>query len=514
MNKTAAMDATTTATYLSHRETRVIVWGVLLPLFMGSIDNTILASALPTIGHAFGDVRGLPWLITIYLLAATAAMPLYGKIADIHGRRFGLYVAIALHMAGSVVCALAPSIFILILGRALQGIGGSGLSAVSVIVLGDAAAPKDRGRYYAYFSIVYTTAGACGPALGGFIADQLHWSLIFWLNIPLGLIALLITATILRRLPRNERPHRLDLIGAILIVTASVSFMLGLNLGGNTYPWLSAPVLTLFVAALVIGAGFVWRLLTAPEPLIPIAILTNPIVRWSVIANSFGWSAIIGLNIFLPIYLQSVIGFSPTTAGLSLMVLMMSLNSSAGLCGQVLGRVTHYKILPMAMLVIAFGAVVMLALWADRMTILSFELLLFLIGAGFGPVSLALHGRAPERRRTPSAWHRGRDPGLCAQPVRHHAGRAARRHRARGHRLAGAGRSRRVWRRAAAGRCRGRAGFPPGIRRGGGLFRSCLRGTDSRRGEAAAVGRGKGGIIVAGRPQGGRYRQIPPGFTN
>ena len=121
MSETAAMDATTTATYLSHRETRVIVWGVLLPLFMGSIDNTILASALPTIGHAFGDVQGLPWLITIYLLAATAAMPLYGKIADIHGRRFGLYLAIALHMAGSIVCALAPSIFILILAVRCRG---------------------------------------------------------------------------------------------------------------------------------------------------------------------------------------------------------------------------------------------------------------------------------------------------------------------------------------------------------------------------------------------------------
>src|SRR5215831_4252410 len=380
------MDATTTATYLSHRETRVIVWGVLLPLFMGSIDNTILASALPTIGHAFGDVRGLPWLITIYLLAATAAMPLYGKIADIHGRRFALTVAIALHMAGSIVCALAPSIFILILGRALQGIGGAGLSAVSVIVLGDAAAPKDRGRYYAYFSIVYTTAGACGPALGGLIADKLHWSLLFWLNIPLGLCALLITSTILRRLPRNERPHRLDVIGAVLIVTASVAFMLALNLGGKTYPWLSTPLLALFAAALVIGIAFVWRLLTAPEPLIPITILTDPIVRWSIIANSFGWSAIIGLNIFLPIYLQSVIGLSPTSAGLSLMVLMMSLNSSAGLCGQVLGRVTHYKVLPMTMLVIAFGAVVLLALWADRMTIVSFEVLLFLIGVGFGPL--------------------------------------------------------------------------------------------------------------------------------
>src|SRR5262245_399243 len=372
--------------YLTHRETRLIVWGVLLPLFMGSIDNTILASALPTIGHAFGEVRGLPWLITIYPLAATAAMPLYGKIADIHGRRFALTIAIALHMAASLVCALAPSIFVLILGRALQGVGGAGLSAVAVIVLGDAAAPKDRGRYYAYFSVVYTTAGACGPALGGFLAEQLHWSVIFWLNIPLGLIALLITATVLRRLPRNERPHRLDLIGAVLIVLASVSFMLALNLGGRSYPWLSPPVLLLFAAAVIVGGGFLWRLLTAPEPLIPIAILTDPIVRWSVTANSFGWASIIGLNIFLPIYLQSVIGLSPTSAGLSLMVLMVSLNSSAGLAGQVLGRVTHYKVLPMCALVVAVGAVTLLALWADRMTILTFELLLFLIGAGFGPL--------------------------------------------------------------------------------------------------------------------------------
>src|SRR5215475_9982512 len=123
------MDAPTT--YLGHKETRLIVWGVLLPLFMGSIDNTILASALPTIGRAFGDVQGLPWLITIYLLASTACMPLYGKIADIHGRQFALRIAIAAYMAGSLICALAPSMLVLILGRALHGLGGSGLASIS-----------------------------------------------------------------------------------------------------------------------------------------------------------------------------------------------------------------------------------------------------------------------------------------------------------------------------------------------------------------------------------------------
>ena len=165
-----AQTAAISAKALTHKETRLIVWGVLLPLFMGSIDNTILASALPTIGRDLGNVQGLPWLITIYLLAATAAMPLYGKIADIRGRRFTLYIAIAIYLAGSLVCALAPTILILIFGRAVQGLGGAGLTSVAIIVLGDAAAPKDRGPYYAWFSVVYTTAGAIGPALGGSIA--------------------------------------------------------------------------------------------------------------------------------------------------------------------------------------------------------------------------------------------------------------------------------------------------------------------------------------------------------
>ena len=382
------MDARTDAppaTLLTHRELRLIVLGVLLPVFMGSLDNTILASALPTIGRDLGDVHGLPWLITIYLLAATAMMPLYGKIADIHGRRFTLRIAIALHIAGSIVCALAPSMLVLILGRALQGIGGAGLSTMGMVVLGDVAAPKERGKYYTYFSITYTSAGACGPALGGFLADHVHWSAIFWLNVPLGLLALLVTSTLLKKLPRYDRAHRLDVIGAVLIVLASVSFMLALNVAGVRYPWLSLPVLALFTCALVIGYCFVMRLMRAPEPLIPIAILKDPIVRWATIANGFGWGSIVGLNIFLPMYLQSVIGLSPTDSGLALMVLMVSLNSSAGVAGQVLARVTHYKALPMAALVVAIASTLLLAWWADSLTLLSFEVLLFLIGAGFGP---------------------------------------------------------------------------------------------------------------------------------
>jgi MFS family permease len=331
-------------------------------------------------------MHSLPWLITAYLLASTAVIPLYGKIADIHGRRFTLRIAISIYMAGSLLCALAPNIWVLIFARALHGLGGGGLSSMGMVVLGDLVAPKERGKYYGYFVVVYTSAGGLGPALGGFIAEHLHWSAIFWMNIPMGLTALATTTVLLRRLPRYERPHRLDIVGAILIVIASVSFMLALNLGGVRVAWTSWPVIALCLVALAMAALFVFRLLTAPEPLIPIAILTHPIVRFAIAANSLGWGCVIGLNIILPIYLQSVMGLSPTNAGLSLVAFMVAMNTSAGLCGQVLGRVRHYKRLPLTLLLVSIVSVTVLAWRADSMTPGWFQVLVIMIGMGFGPV--------------------------------------------------------------------------------------------------------------------------------
>src|SRR5688572_15174078 len=306
---------------LTHRETMLIVLGVLLPVFMGSLDGTILASALPSIGREFGEVHNLPWLITAYLIANTTVTTLYGKISDIHGRRATLLISISLYMLGSLVCALAPNMFVLILGRVLHGLGGGGLTSTGMVVLGDIAAPRDRGKYYGYFSATYTTAGACGPALGGFLAEYLHWSVIFWINIPMGIVALTLALTLLKRLPRHEQPHKLDFLGAFLIMTASVAFMLALSMGGVRYPWSSPPILALFAVGATIGAGFVWRLLAAPEPLIPLSFFSNPVTRLAIVANAFGWGAIVGLHIFLPIYLQNIIGMSPLVAGLSVIML-------------------------------------------------------------------------------------------------------------------------------------------------------------------------------------------------
>ncbi len=371
-------------TSLSHAEARVIVFGVMLPVFMGSLDNTNLATALPTIGRDLGDAHSLPWLITAYLLAATAVVPLYGKLADIWGRQATLRVAIAIYMAGSLVCALAPNMFILILGRALHGLGGGGLATMGSVVLGDVVAPKERGRYYAYFAVVYTTAGALGPVIGGMFSDYLHWSGIFWFNILLGFAALFVTERLLRNLPRHERPHRLDVIGAILIVVASISFMLGINLGGVRFAWTSPTVLALFALALLVGALFFRRMATAPEPLIPITVLRNHTVRCATVAHACGWSSIVALNIFMPQYLQNVTGLTPTAAGLTMIAFMIALNISAGCSGYLLGRVVHYKLWPMIGLALAICAILVMAWHVDSLNLIWFQAIMMTIGFGFG----------------------------------------------------------------------------------------------------------------------------------
>ena len=372
---------------LTHGEKRLIVMSMMLPVFLGSIDQSILASALPTIGRVFGDVNELPWVITSYLIAATALTPLYGKFADIHGRRVTLIIALAIYMAGAFISASATGMLMLICGRGVQGMGGGGMISSAQMVLGDMAPPKERAKYYTYFSIAFTTAGGCGPALGGWICDHLQWWMIFLWKIPFSILAIGLALRTLRRLPRHGRPHRLDFLGALLVMAASSCFMLALNLGGVHYPWLSAPVLALLGGALMLGAGFIVRLLTAVEPLIPIAILADPAARLTMAAHSFGWGSIICLNIFLPMYLQSTLGWSATSSGLNLMILMVTLNVSAGLSSQVIGRVRHYKLLPLCFLAVGVGAVVALAFSADAMGSLKFQVILFLIGIGFGPTA-------------------------------------------------------------------------------------------------------------------------------
>ncbi len=246
-----------------------IIAGILLAMLLSALDQTIVVTAMPTIGRALGDVTSLPWVITSYLLASTAVTPLYGKVSDIIGRRISLLFAISIFVVGSVACALAPSMITLILARALQGLGGGGLISLAQTIIADIVSPKERPRYQVYVATVFVTSSIAGPVLGGVFAEHLHWTAIFWINLPLGILAFAMVNGLLKKLPRHERPHKLDFFGAGLMVVATTTLMLALNWGGNHYAWNSWQIATLLLVSLAMWYMFVVRLRTAPEPFIP-----------------------------------------------------------------------------------------------------------------------------------------------------------------------------------------------------------------------------------------------------
>ena len=236
--------------------------------------------------------------------------PLFGKLSDIYGRRLVLLWAIAIFIAGSIACALATTIWVLIVARGLQGLGGGGLLPIAQTIIADLLSPRERPIVQGRTSIMFMSASILGPILGGFLTDQLHWSLIFWINLPLGLVALVMSERTLRRLPRNERPHQLDLIGAMLMVGAGLALMLALAWGGTHYPWTSWPIVSLFAASAMLWVLFAARLLTAREPFIPLTILRGRVTSTITCAAFFGVGTIIGITIYTPLYCETVLGFS------------------------------------------------------------------------------------------------------------------------------------------------------------------------------------------------------------
>src|SRR3982074_1788215 len=256
---------------LSHGEIRTIVLGLMLAMFLAALNQTIVATALPTIGREFRDFELLPWVVTAYLLTSTAVAPLYGKLSDIHGRRAMMLASIGIFIAGSAACALAPDMIMLILGRGLQGVGGGGILPLAQAILADAVAPRERGRYQAYMGSVWVTAGLGGPVLGGVLAEHFHWSMIFWINVPVGLVAALMAHKALARLPRHDRKHKLDLLGAGLMMASAIPLLLAITRGRTRYPWLSLPIAALVVASGVLSVAFGWRPTQAPAPLLPLS---------------------------------------------------------------------------------------------------------------------------------------------------------------------------------------------------------------------------------------------------
>ena len=369
---------------LSPHEIRSIIIGVLVAMFLAALDQTIVATAMPTIGRVLGDFENLPWVVTIYLLTSTAVTPLYGKMADINGRRVTLLVAIGTFMAGSILCALAPTMLTLILARALQGLGGGGLISLAQTIIADIIPPRERARYQAYFATVFVASSIAGPVLGGFMAEKLHWSVIFWINLPLGLLAFGMTNSVLKKLPRHERPHKLDFLGAGLMAVATIALLLALSLGGPHYAWTSVPILGLFGLSVLFWIAFVIRLRTAPEPLIPTEILANPVVAAGTIAACFGMGVFIGMTIYMPILLEGVYGLTASQSGLALIPMMVGTVTGATLSGRLMARITHYKRPPLVGLAVSTLAFALISINPQAFPLAVLEILLTLASLGIG----------------------------------------------------------------------------------------------------------------------------------
>lgn len=371
---------------LSHADIRTIVIGVGVAMFLGALDQTIIAAALPAIAADLGDFNAISWVASIYLLTATAVTPLYGKFSDIKGRRAALTLGVAVFVLGSAACALAPSMGWLIAARALQGLGGGGLISLAQTIVADIVAPKERGRYQIYFASVFLLSSLLGPTLGGFFTQHLHWTLIFWINLPLGAFAYFISNSALKRLPRHDRPHELDLLGALLLVAATVTLMLALHDGGTAFSWLSLRILSLLGGSVLLWLLFVWRITKAPEPLIPLSVLRNKVVSRATVAASCGMGAYIGLSIYLPVYFQSARGMSTSASGLGLLPLMVGTVVGATIAGQLMGRIVHYKRIPVIGLCLSTAGAILLAIAADTLPLWFFEVTLALISVGLGTV--------------------------------------------------------------------------------------------------------------------------------
>jgi MFS family permease len=371
--------------YLDHAAARRIVVGVLLTMMLAALDQVMVATALPTIAASLGDIDNMSWVVTANLLCATAATPLYGKLSDIHGRRSMMLIAITIYAGGSLACALAPSMLMLILARGLQGLGSGGLMPLVQTIIGDVASPRDRPRYQAYTSSTFIISTVGGPIVGGFIAEHLHWSWIFWFNLPLCGLAFLLTHNVLQRLPRHDRRNRVELLGVLLMVGAAIALMLVLSWGGRRYAWDSPPILTVLSASLALWALFAWRVMSAEEPFIPLSVLRDGAVRVGTAAGFFVVGLVIALTIVLPLYAQLALGLTISESAWTIIALQGAATLTSIVGGRLLVRFTHYKRVPLAGLLLSIAALVPLAMAPTGFSPWAALGLLALVGLGLGP---------------------------------------------------------------------------------------------------------------------------------
>jgi EmrB/QacA subfamily drug resistance transporter len=374
-----------TALALSPRDIRFVVVGAMLAMFLAALDQTIVAPALPPIARDLGDFALISWIVTAYLLTATCVTPIVGKLSDLYGRRRVLAACLLIFMASSVLCALAPSMGWLIVGRALQGIGGGGLIPLAHTIIADVVAPRERGRYAAYFSVVWASAAVLGPVLGGLLTERYGWPCIFWINLPLCGAGLVIVDRALRRLPVEGRRARIDYTSSALLTLATVALLLMLSLGGKGRSWFAPEMIGAAAVALVLGGLFARLQARAADPILPPRFLADGVIRPVLAASFLIYGCYLAIVVLTPIYLQVALGRPVSETGLLMIPLILASTVTANYGGRHSQRTGRYKPSLLYGLPLSILGLALLGLLADRLAPWAASVLLMAVGAGLGP---------------------------------------------------------------------------------------------------------------------------------
>jgi EmrB/QacA subfamily drug resistance transporter len=383
------MSDSTPHTQLSRRQVLLTFGGLLLAMLLASLDQTIVATALPTIVGELGGLDQLSWVVTAYLLGATVSMPLWGRASDLYGRKTLFVAAIAVFLTGSALSGAAQSLGQLIGFRALQGIGAGGLMTLAMAIVGEIIAPRERGRYQGYIQMVFVVASVAGPLLGGVFVDHVSWRWVFYVNLPIGAAALALITTSLH-LPVQRGRVRIDYAGAALLAGALTCILLVTTWGGRQYAWDSGEIAGLGAAAIVLLVAFVRQERRAPEPILPLRLFRDPVfdvVSATLFLTTLSFFAAI---VFVPVFLQSVTGASATDSGMLLLPLLLAATASTTVSGRLISRTGRYKVFPVAGLALMTAGLFLLSRMSAATSQATAALVLVVFGLGFGMVSQVL----------------------------------------------------------------------------------------------------------------------------